>query len=119
MKKFLRWPLWMIGFLFLIHTQGVSQSTVITGQGVAAADNVPLPGVTVAVKGENRGTVTDADGKYSISAQPSDVLVFSFIGMETQEITVGNQSAVNVSLAESAQSLQEIVVVGYGEQKKA
>jgi len=118
MKKFLRWPLWIVGLLLLIHFEGVGQSTVITGRVVAASDNAPLPGVTVAVRGDNRGTVTDVDGKYSITAQPSDVLVFSFIGMETQEITVGNQSTVDVALAESSQSLQEIVVVGYGEQKK-
>jgi TonB-linked SusC/RagA family outer membrane protein len=117
MKKFLPCTLWIIGFL-LFHFQGIAQGNVITGTVVAAADNTPLPGVTVAVKGDSRGTVTDADGKYAISAEASDVLVFSFIGMETREITVGNQATIDVRLAESAQSLQEVVVVGYGEQKK-
>lgn len=118
MKKFLRCPLWIIGFLLLFHFEGVAQESVITGTVIAASDNAPLPGVTVAVKGDSRGTVTDADGKFSISAADADVLVFSFIGMETQEVTVGNQATIDVSLAESSQSLQEVIVVGYGEQKK-
>jgi hypothetical protein len=85
MKKFLRTPLWILGFL-LFHFQGIAQSNVITGTVVAASDNAPLPGVTVALKGQSSGTVTDADGQFSISASPSDILLFSFIGMETQEI---------------------------------
>ncbi|HEU5148061.1 MAG TPA: TonB-dependent receptor [Chryseosolibacter sp.] len=117
MKKFLRCPVWIIGFL-LFHFQGIAQTAAITGTVVAASDDAPLPGVTVALKGESKGTVTDADGKFTISAQPSDVLVFSFIGMETQEVTVGNSTDITVRLNESMQSLQEVVVVGYGEQKK-
>lgn len=89
MKKVLRSFLWIIGFL-LFHFQGMAQSNAITGTVVAASDNTPLPGVTVALKGQAKGTVTDADGKFTIAAQPSDVLVFSFIGMETQEVTVGS-----------------------------
>ena len=118
MKKFLRGPLWLIGFL-LFHLQGVAQSNVITGTVVAASDNSPLPGVTVALKGETKGTVTDAVGKFSITAEASDVLVFSFIGMETQEVQVGNSSVMNISMNQSLQNLQEVVVVGYGTQKKA
>lgn len=117
MKKFLRCPLWIIGFL-LFHFQGVAQSNVITGSVVAATDNVPLPGVTVALKGQSRGTVTDAEGRFTITAEPSAVLVFSFIGMETQEVTVGNSTTLNVRMEEGMESLQEIIVVGYGTQKK-
>ena len=118
MKKILRCTLWILGFL-LVHFQGIAQNNVITGTVVAAVDNAPLPGVTVAIKGQTRGTVTDADGHYSIAAEPAEVLVFSFIGMETQEITVGSSQTISISMAESAQSLEEIVVVGYGTQKKA
>lgn len=107
----------MTGLLLFIHFKGVAQS-VITGQVVAASDNAPLPGVTVALKGQPIGTVTDADGRFSITAAPSDVLVFTFIGMETKEITVGNSTTLSISLAESMESLEEVVVVGYGEQKK-
>ena len=117
MKKFLRSTLWIIGFL-LFHIQGIAQSNVITGTVVAASDQAPLPGVTVALKGQPVGTVTDADGKFSIRAEPADILIFTFIGMETQEISVGNSTTIDVLLQESMASLQEVVVVGYGEQKK-
>lgn len=118
MKKLLRCPLWILGFL-LFHFQGIAQSNVITGNVVAASDNTPLPGVTVALKGESRGTVTDVDGNFSISAEPSAVLVFTFIGMETQEVTVGNSTTLTIRMEEGIESLQEVVVVGYGTQKKA
>lgn len=118
MKKVLRSFLWIIGFL-LFHFQGMAQSNAITGTVVAASDNTPLPGVTVALKGQAKGTVTDADGKFTIAAQPSDVLVFSFIGMETQEVTVGSSTTLDISMTESLQNLDEVVVVGYGTQKKA
>ena len=118
MKKFLRCTLWILGLL-LIHFQGIAQGNVITGTVVASSDNTPLPGVTVALKGESRGTVTDVNGNFTITAEPENVLVFSFIGMETQEVAVGNSQSINISMAESAQSLEEIVVVGYGTQKKA
>lgn len=118
MKKFLRCPLWIVGFLLLFHFEGIAQSNAITGTVVAASDNAPLPGVTVALKGQSKGTVTDADGKFTITAQPSDVLMFSFIGMETQEVTVGTSTDLSVRLTESMESLQEVVVIGYGEQKK-
>lgn len=119
MKKLLRCPLWMIGFLLLFHFEGVAQENVITGTVVAASDNTPLPGVTVALKGQSRGTVTDVNGQFSITAEPQDVLVFSFIGMETREVTVGNSQTIDVAMEEAARSLEEIVVVGYGTQKKA
>ncbi len=118
MKKLLRCSLWIAGLILLFHLEGVAQGTVITGTVVAASDNAPLPGVTVALKGQSSGTVTDAEGKFSITAAPSDVLVFSFIGMETREVTVGNSTTLSISLEEGIESLQEVVVVGYGEQKK-
>lgn len=118
MKKILQCTLWIMGLL-LIHAEGIAQSNLITGSVVAASDDTPLPGVTVAVKGETRGTVTDADGNFTITVEPSDVLVFSFIGMETQELTVGNSATVKVRMEEGMESLQEVVVVGYGTQKKA
>ncbi|MBT1705716.1 SusC/RagA family TonB-linked outer membrane protein [Chryseosolibacter indicus] len=118
MKKFLRCSsLWLIGFL-LFHFQGVAQSNTITGTVISASNNTPLPGVTVALKGKSRGTVTDSDGRFSIVAEPNDVLVFSFIGMETYEQTAGASSDITISLKENLKSLEEIVIVGYGEQKK-
>ena len=79
-----------------------------------------MPGVSVTVKGTNRGTVTDIDGRYSISVPNSgSVLVFSFIGYSTQSITVGNRTSLDVTLSEDTQLLEEVVVVGYGTSKKA
>src|SRR5690349_4628805 len=117
MKRILRCYLWVV-LLMLIHSSMLAQTTVISGTVVSAGDNMPLPGVTVALKGKSKGTVTDGSGKFLLNAEPSDVLVFSFIGFETLEQTVGNSSEISVSLTESIESLSEVVVVGYGDQKK-
>src|SRR5688572_28903864 len=117
MKKILQCCLWIVGLL-LIHSSVIAQTTTVSGTVVSVADNSPIPGVTVALKGKTQGTVTDSDGKFTITAEPSDVLVFSFIGLETYEQKVGTSSEINVSMTESIESLQEIVIVGYGEHKK-
>ncbi|WP_232424855.1 SusC/RagA family TonB-linked outer membrane protein [Algoriphagus resistens] len=78
----------------------------------------PLPGVTIIVEGSTSGTVSDIDGKYAISAVAEDVLVFSFIGFNQQKVTVGNQTEINVTMLEDEQALDEVVVVGYGTQRK-
>lgn len=79
-----------------------------------------LPGVSVAVKGTTKGTSTDVDGKYKVDVpNGSAILVFSFVGYTTQEIEVGNQSIINVSLKTDTKVLSEVIVVGYGVQKKA
>lgn len=79
-----------------------------------------MPGVTVMIKGTTQGTVTRNDGGYSIATVPDDaVLIFSFVGMKTQEIPVGNQSTINVTMEIDAIGIDEIVTIGYGTQKKA
>lgn len=81
-----------------------------------------LPGVTVKLKNANVGTVTDADGNFRLSipdGTQNPVLIFSFVGYAVQEVAVGNQSTLNIKLSEDLEQLQEVVVVGYGEQKKA
>jgi TonB-dependent starch-binding outer membrane protein SusC len=80
---------------------------------------VLMPGVNVVIKGTTKGAPTDSEGKFEIQAEPSDVLVFSFIGYETQEVPVGNQTTINIALTGDLNTLAEIVVIGYGEQKKA
>ncbi|MCH7406056.1 SusC/RagA family TonB-linked outer membrane protein [Belliella aquatica] len=96
-----------------------AQSREVSGTVLDKTMGDPLPGVTVLVKGTTRGTNTDLDGKFTISLQPGDqVLVFSFVGFTAQEITVGNQSIINVELEEDITSLQEAVVIGYGTQDK-
>ena len=79
-----------------------------------------LPGVSITVKGTSEGMITSVDGKYSLQVNSAnDVLVFSYIGYEAQNLKVGNQSVINVTLSESTASLEEVVVVGYGTQKKS
>jgi TonB-linked SusC/RagA family outer membrane protein len=113
MKKILQRTLWAIGFL-LLHFQGLAQEATITGRVVAVSDNSPLPGVSVTIKGTTRGTVTDADGKFVMAASPSDVLLFSFIGMETKEVTVGSSQTLTVTLNDSITTLGEVVIAEFG-----
>ena len=81
--------------------------------------NDPLPGVTIQIKGTGQGTVTDIDGKYNIVVPSGNaILVFSFIGYQTQEISVGQRQSIDVVLNEATTELEEMVVVGYGQQKK-
>ncbi|AVR45596.1 hypothetical protein C7S20_10140 [Christiangramia fulva] len=92
----------------------------ITGTVTSASDNMPLGGVTVIVKGTQNGTVTDFDGNYSISvSDPDAVLMFSFVGFKTKEIPVNGQNVINVDLVEDLGQLDEVVVIGYGEQKRS
>lgn len=94
------------------------QQKRITGS-ITDKDALPLPGVNILEKGTINGAISDVNGKFSISvASVNSVLVFSFVGYTSQEITVGSQTTVNVALAESAIGLDEIVVVGYGTQQK-
>jgi len=78
-----------------------------------------LPGVTVAIKGTNTAVATDVNGKYSISAPGNATLIFSFIGLNSQEISVNNRSVIDVAMTSGNKQLNEIVVVGYGTQKKS
>lgn len=93
-----------------------AQQRTVSGV-VKDATGAPMPGVSVVVKGTTSGTTTDGDGTYSIS-MTSGTLVFSFIGYSTQEIVIENQNTVDIVLVESADQLDELVVVGYGAQKK-
>jgi TonB-dependent starch-binding outer membrane protein SusC len=103
--------------LLLAYYAGVSQSRVITGR-VTDESNSPLPGVNIVVKGTANGTVSDAQGGFSLNVNSNDVLVFSFIGYKTREVAVGAQSSVTVSLAPDVIALSEVVVTGYGTQSK-
>lgn len=90
----------------------------MTGQ-VTDASNTGVPGVTVLVKGTQSGTNTDGSGNYSVNVPASgNTLVFSFVGFKSQEVSIGNQSVINVSLAEDVSALEEVVVTGYTSEKK-
>jgi TonB-linked SusC/RagA family outer membrane protein len=95
-----------------------AQSKRITGKVTSAEDGSALPGVTVQVKSTTRGTQTNTDGTYSIEASPTETLAFSFIGLQPFETVVGNRSTIDVTMANSDRFLNEIVVVGYGQQSK-
>jgi TonB-linked SusC/RagA family outer membrane protein len=93
------------------------QKKMVTGK-VTDEKGGSLPGVTIQVKGTYTGTVTDLDGNYKIEVEDSDVLIFSFVGFNKQEIPVGSQTVINVVLTEETTVLSEIVVIGYGAQQK-
>jgi TonB-linked SusC/RagA family outer membrane protein len=93
------------------------QDVTISGT-VTDTNGEPIPGVTVSVPGTTVGTATDLDGNYTLSVPEGSTLVFSFIGFETQSISIGDQSLIDVTLREDMTSLDEVVVVGYGTQKK-
>jgi TonB-linked SusC/RagA family outer membrane protein len=95
------------------------QQPAVSGT-VTDSGGQPLPGVTVVVKGTTRGTVTNADGNYSLTNIPEDAtLQFSFVGMRTQEITIGEQTTINVTMEEETIGIEEVVAIGYGSIKKS
>jgi len=104
----------LFGVYFVSAQQNLSVSGVVTD----ASDGTPLIGVSVLVKGTAKGTITDVSGKYTLNAAQGSKLVFSFIGMEKQEITVKNK-VINVSLQTDTKMLGEVVAVGYGTAKRA
>lgn len=95
----------------------LQQSHTVRGFVVDEEGN-PLPGVTIIVEGSTRGVSTDIDGSYSIDVKPTDKLVFSFVGLETQTIGIGNQTTLDVILKEKADELEEVTIVAFGKQKK-
>ena len=103
--------------LLLASASAFAQTKTVTGT-VTDAANEPLIGASVLVQGTSTGTITDMDGKYSISVTPEDVLAFSYVGMTSQTIKVGTQNVINVTLKEDSQVLAETVVIGYGSAKK-
>ena len=115
-KSFFR-KLFYFFILSSITCTTLSAQQIITGKVQSDDSSSGLPGVNVTVKNSNSGTMTDFEGSYSIEI-PSDnaILVFSYIGFKTQEVTVGNNSEINVTLLEDVSSLDEVVVIGYGTQ---
>lgn len=106
--------------LLLVFTASFvqAQDTQVSGT-ILDETGMPLPGVSILLKGTTRGTTTDLDGKYSIAAPANGVLVFSFIGYNNIEETVGSRSKIDLTLTPDVSNLDEVVVVGYGTQKKS
>jgi TonB-linked SusC/RagA family outer membrane protein len=104
--------------MLFIALPGLAQQGVVTGK-ITDNQNQPMPGVNVIVKGTANGTTSDANGAFSIRAKQEDVLVISFIGYKSQEVPVGAQTNFNLSMVEDVATLEEVVVTGYGEMKRA
>ena len=106
-----------IFFILLFIATGYAQKKTITG--VVTSGGGPLPGVSIVIKGTAIGVISDFDGNYSINVdEVNDILIFSFMGFKTQEVNIGNRKVVNIDMQESAEGLDEVVVVGYGTQKR-
>jgi len=103
--------------LFTLISGWTQAQSLITGT-IKDEKGQSLPGVSIAIKASSKGTSSTANGEFKIPAQPDDVLVFKFIGFETREIAVGSQKTLNVVLKETSNVMDEVVVIGYGTQKK-
>ncbi|MEQ9303935.1 MAG: carboxypeptidase-like regulatory domain-containing protein, partial [Marinoscillum sp.] len=96
------------------------QDMRVTGKVTDVETNSGLPGVTVLEKGTSNGTITDVDGNYVLTVSSEDaVAIYSFVGFEPQEVSLAGKSVVDVDMTIDIQSLEEVVVVGYGAQKKS
>ncbi|UOB17771.1 SusC/RagA family TonB-linked outer membrane protein [Abyssalbus ytuae] len=120
--NFTSFPLKKIILLLTFFSLGVSsvfgQEVTISGL-VSDLQGNPIPGVNIVEKGTLNGTSTDFDGNYTISAAPSATLVFSYVGFTSKEISIGNQTKIDVTLIEDISQLDEVVIVGYGQKSRA
>lgn len=114
----LGWKMLILMFICSFNLIANQQQKEVTGK-VTDAINEPLPGVTIQVKGTTIGTISDQDGNYVIPNVAVDaVLVFSFVGMKSVEVNVGNRNVINVTLEEESYELGEVIAIGYGSQRK-
>jgi iron complex outermembrane receptor protein len=119
MKKRILWLRYLFIFLaFASASVAYAQEITVTGKVKDAADGSSIPGAAIVVKSTTIGTVTDIDGNYTIKVQPGAILVFSYMGYQTQEVPVAGKQVINISLVASVTSLNEVVVIGYGTVKK-
>lgn len=110
----------VLALLILIASfAGFAQGLQVKGVVTSADDGQPIPGVSVVVKGTATGTITNMDGNYTLNVSGNSTLVFSFVGLQTQEIAVNSKTTINVTLRTTTENIDEVVVVGYGTQKKS
>lgn len=103
-----------------LGSSGVFQGITVSGKVISGEDNSGLPGVNIVIQGTSIGTVSDVEGNFSLEVpDENSVLVFSSVGFNSESITVGNQTVINITLSPDVTALSEIVVVGYGTQKRA
>lgn len=117
-RKLIR-QLMVLSMMLLSVTILHAQERTVTGKIISGEDKEPLPGVTVLVKGSTNGTITDIDGNFAISVKDGDVLVISFVGYKNQEVSVNGRTKIDLSLETDISQLEEVIVVGYGTQKKS
>ncbi|HNX86181.1 MAG TPA: SusC/RagA family TonB-linked outer membrane protein, partial [Bacteroidales bacterium] len=119
MKKRILWLRFLLLLFAFVSASAVyAQEFSVGGKVTDATDGSSIPGVTVVIKNTTMGTVTDIDGNYSIKVKPGDVLVYSYVGYQTQERAFTGDKKIDIVLAASVSSLNEIVVIGYGTVKK-
>ncbi|MEE2771946.1 MAG: TonB-dependent receptor [Bacteroidota bacterium] len=107
----------LFGIFWMLSSHTVFSQTQVTGT-VTDTEGMPLSGVTVMEKNTNNGVITDFDGNYSISVSDAAILVYSFVGFKQEEISFTGQSAIDVQMEEDLEALSEVVLIGYGSQKK-
>ena len=105
-------------FSVFIGLQVFAQDKTVSGKVTSSEDGTPLPGVSITVKGTTKGASTDANGVYKISTPANSILVFSYVGFTMREIQINNQTIIDLQLSPDAGVLNEVVVVGYGQQSK-
>src|SRR5665648_761401 len=108
----------LVLLVIVCSLSGFGQGIQVKGVVTSADDKQPIPGVAILVKGTSTGITTNIDGVYTLNVPGNATLVFSFVGLKSQEIAVNNRTTINVVLASSTENLDEVVVVGYGTQKK-
>lgn len=110
----------IFALLFLLSSfAGFAQELSVKGVVTSADDGQPIPGATVVVKGKSTGITTNLDGAYTLKVPGNATLIFSFVGLKSQEVAVNNRTTINVALESATEAIEEVVVVGYGTQKKS
>lgn len=117
-KNFIFLRMLFLFAIILFASQAFAQDVQLSGTVTDAKDKSTLPGATVIVKGTTNGTLTDIDGNYTLKVSPGSTLVFSFIGYLSQEVVFSGQKTLNIALVQEAHTLDEVLVIGYGTQKK-
>ena len=118
-KRSLHWKEIMTTLFFFLSIHFVAMAQNVTVQGtVSDVKGEPLPGVSIILEGTTQGTITNFDGKYSIEVPSDAQLTFQFIGFNSKVIAVNGQTTINVTLEEDVVGIDEVVVVGYGTQRK-
>ncbi|MFC2109138.1 SusC/RagA family TonB-linked outer membrane protein [Bacteroidota bacterium] len=116
MKKII--PLLIMFFSIALTQQVFAQEKTVSGTVTSVSDNTPVPGVGVVVQGTARGTETDFDGNFSLQVSEGNVLIFSFLGMKTVQVTVGSSNNISVAMEEDAAALDEVVITALGIKKE-